>query len=107
TLETVDQFLGIRIDYYVLVKLGAMQQFVDKIGGVPVDVEKDMDYEDRWGHLFIHLKKGLQTLNGQQMEGYMRFRHDAESDYGRMRRQQPDLRAGLHPLTAPSCAAHV
>jgi len=107
TLETVDQFLGIRVDYYVLVKLGAMQQFVDKIGGVPVDVEKDMDYEDKWGHLFIHLKKGPQILNGQQMEGYMRFRHDAESDYGRMRRQQQVLKAILARLQSPSIAVRV
>jgi LCP family protein required for cell wall assembly len=107
TLETVDQFLGIRMDYYVVVKLGAMQQLVDKIGGVPVDVEKDMDYEDKWGHLFIHLKRGPQTLNGEQIEGYMRFRHDAESDYGRMRRQQQVLRAVLARLQSPTVAVHV
>jgi len=107
TLETVKEFLQIPMDYYVLVKLGAVQRFVDAIGGITIDVEKDMDYEDNWGKLFIHLKKGPQHLNGEQVEGYMRFRHDAESDFGRMRRQQQAMKAVLARLQSPSVAMHI
>jgi polyisoprenyl-teichoic acid--peptidoglycan teichoic acid transferase len=105
--ETVDQFLGIHMDYYVLVKLGAVQRFVDAIGGITVDVEKDMDYDDNWGQLYIHLKRGVHHLDGEQVEGYMRFRHDAESDFGRMRRQQQTMKAVLARLQSPSVAFRV
>jgi LCP family protein required for cell wall assembly len=106
-VQTINQFLGIPMDYYVVVKLGAVRRFVDAIGGITLDVEKDMDYEDRWGKLFIHLKKGVQHLSGDQVEGYMRFRHDAESDFGRMRRQQQAIRAVLAQLQSPRIATYV
>jgi polyisoprenyl-teichoic acid--peptidoglycan teichoic acid transferase len=106
-METVNQFLGIRMNYYVLVKLGAVRRIVDAIGGITIDVEKKMDYDDRWGQLHIHLKRGVQHLNGDQAEGYMRFRHDAESDFGRMRRQQQALRAVLVKLQSPAVAVRV
>jgi LCP family protein required for cell wall assembly len=107
TLETVQQFLGVNMDYYVLVKLGAVQKFVDAIGGITLDVEKDMDYDDNWGQLHIHLKRGIQHLNGEELEGYMRYRHDAESDFGRMRRQQQSVRAVMAALQSPSVAVRV
>jgi polyisoprenyl-teichoic acid--peptidoglycan teichoic acid transferase len=106
-LETIQQFLGVSMDYYVVVKLGAVGRFVDAIGGVTLDVEKDMDYDDNWGQLHIHLKKGVQHLSGEQVEGYMRFRHDAESDFGRMRRQQQAMRAVLATLQSPGVAVHL
>jgi polyisoprenyl-teichoic acid--peptidoglycan teichoic acid transferase len=106
-LETVNQFLGLRMNYYVLVKLGAVERFVDAIGGITLDVEKAMDYDDNWGQLHIHLQRGVQHLNGEQVEGYMRFRHDAESDFGRMRRQQQALRAVLAKLQSPAVAMRV
>jgi LCP family protein required for cell wall assembly len=106
-LETIQQFLGVGMDYYVIVKLDAVRKFVDAIGGLTLDVEKDMDYEDNWGHLFIHLKKGVQHLNGEQVEGYMRFRHDAESDFGRMRRQQQVMRTLLAALQSPGTLPRV
>jgi LCP family protein required for cell wall assembly len=100
-IETVQHFLGVGMDYYVLVKLGAVKRFVEAIGGITLDVEKDMDYDDNWGQLHIHLKKGVQRLTGEQVEGYMRYRHDAESDFGRMRRQQQAVRAVLAALQSP------
>ncbi|MBI2265836.1 MAG: LCP family protein [Armatimonadetes bacterium] len=88
TLQTVQAFLGVPIDYHVRIKVSGLKNLVDAMGGVDVAVEKDMDYDDNWGHLHIHLKKGLQRLNGEQAMGYSRFRHDEEGDYGRVRRQQ-------------------
>lgn len=75
-------------DYYMVLNINATKQVVDAIGGLDVDVEKDMDYDDNWGHLHIHLKKGLHHLDGDQVVGYIRFRHDPEGDFGRMRRQR-------------------
>jgi LCP family protein required for cell wall assembly len=107
TLATVNRFLGVPMAYYVLVKLGAVQRFVDAVGGVTVDVEKDMDYDDDWGQLHVHLKQGSQSLTGAQVEGYMRFRHDREGDFGRMRRQQQTVKAILAKLQSPAVALRV
>ncbi len=75
-------------DNYIVLRIDATKNLVDAIGGVNTNVEKDMDYDDSWGHLHIHLKKGPQHLNGEQAVGYIRFRHDPEGDFGRMRRQR-------------------
>ena len=52
-----------------------------------------LDYDDTWGHLHIHLKEGLQHLNGERAVAYMRFRHDWCSDPCRIMRQQQVLHA--------------
>jgi LCP family protein required for cell wall assembly len=88
----VSKLLGVPIHYCVAVRVEAAKEIVDAMGGLTVNVEKDMDYDDKWGNLHIHLKKGKQKLNGMQVVGYCRFRHDEESDFGRMRRQQQVIR---------------
>lgn len=85
---TVERFLGLRMDHFVIIREYAAVRLIDALGGVTVDVERDMDYDDNWGNLHIHLKKGVQRLNGIQSVGYVRFRKDAEGDRGRIRRQQ-------------------
>lgn len=102
TRETVSHFLGVPIHYYVIVKVQGAKKVIDALGGLPVDVEKNMDYDDNWGQLHIHLKKGPQILTGDQAVGYARFRHDEEGDYGRMRRQQQVIRAIIRRIKDPS-----
>ncbi len=94
-------------DYYLILKIDATKNIVDAIGGIDVDVEKTMDYDDNWGHLHIHLKKGYQHLNGEQTVGYIRFRHDEEGDFGRMRRQRQVMQVLVARLKDPSIAMHV
>ncbi|HLK14900.1 MAG TPA: LCP family protein [Fimbriimonadaceae bacterium] len=77
---------GVGIDRVVTINFEGFDDMVNALGGVPVDVEKNMDYDDDAGHLHIHLKKGRHLLNGQQAEGYVRFRH-SDSDYARADRQ--------------------
>ena len=100
--KVVSKFMGVPIDYYVLIKISSAKEMVNAIGGVNIDVEKDMDYDDNWGNLHIHLKKGKQKLNGDQIVGYSRFRHDFEGDWGRIRRQQQVIKALVKELKDPS-----
>lgn len=87
--KTVVENLGTPpFDNYIVLRIDATKNIVDALGGLDVNVEKNMDYDDNWGHLHIHLKKGPQHLNGEQVVGYVRFRHDPEGDMGRMRRQR-------------------
>ena len=47
-----------------------------------MDVEKDMS------QYRSIIEKGHHRLNGKELLGYARFRHDAEGDFGRVRQQQ-------------------
>ncbi len=87
-IETLERVTGLKIDHYVVVKSDVVEELVDAIGGVPLTVEKKMDWDDNWAGLHIHLKPGKQRLMGSQVVGYCRFRNDEEGDFGRIRRQQ-------------------
>ena len=98
TLAAVNKLTGLDLKYYIIVDTKALQKLVDTIGGVEFDVPIDMDYDDYSQDLFIHLKAGVQTLNGDQAEQLVRFRHNndyssysysyGDNDLGRMRTQR-------------------
>ena len=98
TLDAVNKITGLDIKYYVVISNNALVQLVDEIGGVEFDVPIDMNYDDSFQDLAIHLKKGVQKLNGEQAEGLVRFRKNnngtsypseyGDNDLGRMRTQR-------------------
>jgi len=106
TCLAIEDLTGIRPDYYLKTNLDGFKKTVDLVGGVDLYVEKNMHYDDNWGNLHIHLKKGRQHLNGKDAMGYVRFRHDKLGDITRMERQQKFLRAlakkALTPQNLPS-----
>ncbi|MDC0764450.1 LCP family protein [Brevibacillus sp. AG] len=89
-METVSQFTGIPVDRYVITDFEGFKALIDAVGGVEIDVEKNMYYHDPTdkGAYDINLKKGLQKLDGDKALQYVRFRHDATSDYTRTERQR-------------------
>jgi LCP family protein required for cell wall assembly len=89
--QTVEEFLDIKIPYYITVDLSEIENIVDKLGGITVNVEKRMYYVDYAGGLDIDLQPGLQKLTGRQVMGYLRFRH-TDNDFARIGRQQRFLR---------------
>ncbi len=91
--ETISQLLGIPIEYYVTLRLQGLQKVVDQLGGVMIDIKKDMYYVDKSGDLYINLKKGPQELDGKGAMEYLRFRHDEDADIGRIGRQQGFIQA--------------
>ena len=108
TEATIEHNLGAPpFDNYLVLNINATKEVVDAIGGLDVNVEKDMDYDDNWGHLHIHLKKGLHHLNGDQVVGYIRYRHDEEGDFGRMRRQRQVVQLLVKRIKDPSIIAKV
>ena len=101
TGKIVGTLTGAHVDATLAVDPAGAKQLVDALGGINIAVEKTMDYDDNYGNLHIHLKKGEQYLDGGQTLEYMRFRHDAESDFGRMRRQQQVLHQIVKTLGEP------
>lgn len=112
TLKEVNELTGLNIRYYLIVDTKALRDLVDAIGGVEFDVPIDMDYDDVTQALHIHVKKGLQLLNGEQAEGVVRFRHNnnytsypvsyGDNDLGRMRTQREFLKILLKQLMKPA-----
>ncbi|MGC2406468.1 MAG: LCP family protein [Candidatus Cybelea sp.] len=92
---------GVPIDAIVALQPENAAAIVDALGGLDVNVDEAMDYDDEGGDLHIHLKAGEQHLNGSQVAGYLRFRHDAASDFGRVRRQQQVLKLMMAQLSEP------
>jgi LCP family protein required for cell wall assembly len=89
-METVSELTDLPIQYYVSTDFDGFISLVDTLGGIDIDVEKNMTYSDRAdnGIYDIKLKKGLQTLDGKKALQYVRFRHDATSDFTRTERQR-------------------
>jgi LCP family protein required for cell wall assembly len=90
--QTVEEFLNIKIPYYVIINLTGIVNLIDEIGGITVNVEKRMYYSDFAGGLFVDLQPGVQKLNGKQAMGYLRFRRDG-GDFSRINRQQQFVQA--------------
>ncbi len=93
---------GVEIDRYVRLDTSGLSALVDAVGGVEINVPKRMKYVDKTQKLNINLYAGLQTLNGEQAEGFARFRYDEDGDIGRAKRQQVVLKALKTKLAHPS-----
>jgi polyisoprenyl-teichoic acid--peptidoglycan teichoic acid transferase len=92
--DVVSQSLnGVSVDRYIRVSTLAFVDLVDVMGGIEIFVPQRMKYDDFTQKLHIDLQPGLQTLNGQQAQGFVRFRHDDLGDIGRTQRQQMLLKA--------------
>jgi LCP family protein required for cell wall assembly len=110
--KVIAQFLGIPgFDKYVILRADSMKDIINAIDGVDVNVkdsdclkndecknQSDLDYTDTWGHLYIHLKPGMQHLDGDNAVAYARFRHDWCSDPCRMMRQDDVITAMVQKL---------
>lgn len=104
TQSTVENLLGVKMEHYVLINVNAFTKIIDAIGGVDINVEKRMYYEDPWddnGGLVINLFPGQQHMDGKTAITYVRYR-DEEGDIGRITRQQKFMQAVMDKLTSPS-----
>ena len=109
TKKTVEGLLGVPVDYYIIVDIHAFERIIDAIGGVDLEVEKRMHYEDPWdddGGLVIDLYPGMQHMDGKKAIQYVRYR-DGEGDIGRIGRQQKFMRAVLEQVLSPDIVGHL
>lgn len=81
--------LGVPIDGYVSFDLDFVADAVDMLGGVEVDVPFEMDYDDPYQDLSIHLEAGRQTLSGKEATHFIRYRSGyLRGDLGRIDAQK-------------------
>ncbi|MDQ0161910.1 LCP family protein [Aeribacillus alveayuensis] len=95
TVETVEDLFDIPVDYYVELNFNAFIDIVDALGGVEVNSEREFTEQDSQGRKdAIHIKEGIQTLNGEEALAYVRMRKkDPLGDIGRGQRQQEVIKA--------------
>ncbi|MCM3567810.1 LCP family protein [Neobacillus mesonae] len=88
--QTIKHNFDIDLQYYAIVNFQGFVQVIDELfpDGVEIDVEKEMKK-----NIGVTLEPGLQSLNGKQLLGYVRYRHDAIGDFGRVQRQQKTIKA--------------
>lgn len=103
--QTVQQYLGIQIDYWVRFDFQGFPKLIDALGGVDLTIAHPMDYDDPYQDLHIHFKPGQHHLDGKQALEFVRYRKDSVdpnrvsgSDIDREGRQHEFLRALLTSL---------
>lgn len=94
-VEEVQELLDVKIDYYLIFDTTLIHDLVDAVGGVEVNVPIRMKYDDPTQNLHIDIQPGLQVLDGNKAEGFVRFRHNNDftvqyprGDLGRVEAQQ-------------------
>lgn len=98
----IENKFDVKVDYYAKIDFDALTHIVDSIGGVTFDVPMNMNYEDPLQGLSIHLKKGVQVLNGAQAEQLIRYRAGyARADLERVEVQQQFIKAFLSQALTP------
>lgn len=102
---TVQQNLGIPVNYYAVVNYRAVETLIDHLGGVTIEVPYDIDdpyfpAEDEIHYEPFHITKGVHRLNGREALRYARTRH-IDSDFGRAARQQQVVMAIKDRLLNP------
>lgn len=99
--QTVEQWLGITVDYSAQIDFHGFENMVDILGGVLLDIPTalyDGEYPtEDYGYQRIFIAPGLQILDGRTALIYARTRH-ASSDFERSQRQQQVLRGLLTQL---------
>ncbi|HLD93161.1 MAG TPA: LCP family protein [Anaerolineales bacterium] len=88
-MRTVEQTIGIPIDYYARIDFNAFIKFIDLIGGVKIDVPEPITVDPLGADTQPkNLKPGIQTLPGAVALAYARERHVKGGDFSRAERQQ-------------------
>ncbi|MGQ5580246.1 LCP family protein [Streptomyces sp. ECR3.8] len=97
-VRTVEFNTGLHIDHYVEIGFAGFANIVDAVGGVEIDIPQDIK-DTKSG---ADLKKGKQTLNGEEALAFVRTRYAlAGSDLDRTKNQQKFLSALANQVATP------
>lgn len=106
-ISTINNLMGINIDYYVKINFKGVVDLVEAVEGIDVFVEAptytpnkykgkvcEQNSDRQFGNKLVCMEPGLQTLNGEQALAYARCRHMyIGSDLDRVRHQQQVVEA--------------
>jgi len=117
--QAVESMIGLPIDGEIVLSLSQVEDVIDRIGGVPIEVQSAFTDErfPRAGvdvsvvrdpeilYETIHFDQGWQVMDGQTAVKYMRSRHanelEQQGDQARMRRQKQVIQSVSQHLFQP------
>ncbi len=95
TQKVLTNVLGIPMNYYVVVDFTGFQKAIDTVGGVQINVTKELTVsETLWNPMtgknyVLNVKEGLQDFDGQKALFYARSRYTSpRGDFDRAERQK-------------------
>ncbi|WP_047985161.1 LCP family protein [Ornithinibacillus californiensis] len=102
TIETVEDYLQVPVDYYVRVNFKAFIEVVDSLGGINFEVPYEMyELDSKENKNAIHLMPGEQELNGEEALAIARTRK-YDNDIERGKRQIEVIKAIVKQATSVS-----
>ncbi|HSF80154.1 MAG TPA: LCP family protein [Anaerolineales bacterium] len=108
-MATVEELLGVPIEYYAQIDFGAFVRFIDEIDGVKLDIKERITIDPLGDDNTYRLKPGVQVLPGELALAYARARKTEGGDFDRAQRQQQVILAirdrVLSPKTLPTLIA--
>lgn len=108
-VDSVEELLGVDIDYYGKIDYEGFRSVINAIGGLDMDIVREMNYDDPAQNLSIHFKKGTTVhLDGKKAEEFFRWRQNNDGsgfkngDLDRIKNQQMFISKVMEKLKSPS-----
>jgi len=104
--RAVEELFGgrVNIPFYIQINYSGFKRFIDLIGGVDIEIEEAMNYDDGAQNLHIHFEPGKYHLDGARALEFVRYRGKS-GDLGRVSRQQRFLKSALAKFRSPMLIA--
>lgn len=91
SVATVENFLGIELDYYVSINMKGLVELVNELGSITVNNDVE------WSEGNYDFPKGALLMDGDKTKSYVRMRKkDPNGDFGRTTRQRKVIEAILN-----------
>lgn len=91
-MRTVENLIGVPVQFYAVVEFSAFERAIDEIGGINIQVDEPLRINPI-GSPGIDLRPGRYTFNGAEALAYARSRRTEGGDFDRAQRQQQVLLA--------------
>jgi len=101
--KTVEQFIGVPIQYYAQIDFGTFVEFIDLIGGIDIDNQEKLrlDPVGSGRDKIILTCCGIRHLDGEKTLAYARYRKGDGGDVERAQRQQKVILGIRNVVLAP------
>ncbi len=92
-METVQDFIGVPIQYYAQIDFYAFEKLIDEMGGLDMHIREEITVDPIGPGNTVTLHEGVQTLSGGVALAYARMRYTEGGDFDRSTRQQEVIMA--------------
>ena len=99
TVETLEDFLGLRVGGYIVIDFSGVEEIVGSLGGITLNVEQPIETEI--DGQYFSIPQGRRTLSAEQALAYVRYRGGPGADIGRVGRQLEFVSALAREMVSP------